>query len=99
MSPASIELRDTLSRCVAYLHRCVDSRDGREYEARRWVYNLSEHEPQFRWLAYKIETVAFAMLDALDFLEEFGSEILDGSDPSPATISAVESLMVRHELN
>jgi len=98
VSPSSIELRDSLSRCIAYLHNCAGSRDDREYEARRWVYTLSEHDAEFRWLAYKIDTVAVAMVRALEALEDWGSAITDGSDPSPATVSAVSSLMAYHDL-
>jgi len=98
MNSAAIELRDSLSRCVVFLQGYAELRADREYEARRWVYMLSEHDPEFRHLQSRVAVAATALLDALDALEDWGCDISDGSNPSASTVTAVESLIERHEL-
>lgn len=98
MSFAEMELRDTLSRCVVFLHGYAELRADREYEARRWIYTLSEHDPQFRHLRRELTVASTALLDALEALEDWGCAISDGSNPSASTVTAVGSLIKRHKL-
>ena len=98
MSRTHEAIRDSLARCIVHLHRFDDSRAGREREARQWVHTLSGDAPESRWLAFHVDAVVSSLLDAVDAFEDWGTAVSDGPEPSPATRSAVDSLMAYHDL-